>query len=202
MQKKIILDLCGGTGSFSQFYAQDDNYEVKIIDPQVWKGGIDGSGDVRFVVKFDDPIHGIIAAPPCTIFANSGARWWAGRSEQEKLDGISVMDACLRIAWAHRDTLKWWVLENPVGKMKQFLGDPTMSFQPNEYAGYSDNPRENQYTKKTLLWGDFKIPPKKELPPVDGSKLWKNYGGKSDRTKMMRSMTPDGFAKAFYLHNK
>ena len=105
MTKKIILDLCGGTGSFSRFYAENQNFDVRIIDPQVWKGGVGGSGDVRFMPKMAEQIHGILAAPPCTIFANSGARWWAGRSEAEKVEGISVMDACIRIIWTHRKTL-------------------------------------------------------------------------------------------------
>lgn len=206
--KKIILDLCGGTGSWSQFYAADPDYDVRIIDPQEWVDEDSGTGDVRFFQILDpktDPVYGILAAPPCTIFSNAGARWWAGRSNEEKIDGISVMDACIRIIFAHKmqgHPMKFWALENPIGKMTRFLGPHTFSFNPNEYAGYSDNPRENQYTKRTLLWGEFNQPEKKELPAVDGSKLHLKYGGKSARTKRERSKTPDGFAKAFYIHNK
>jgi hypothetical protein len=205
---KIILDLCGGTGSWSRFYADDPEYEVRIIDPQEWLDEDSGTGDVRFFQLPDpktDPIYGILAAPPCTIFSNAGARWWKNRSLEEKLDGISVMDACMRIVLACKmngHPLKFWAVENPVGKMRRFLGNPTMTFQPNEFAGYLDDPRSDQYTKRTLLWSEFQIPAKKKLPAIDGSKMWAKYGGKSAATKRARSATPQGFAKAFYLTNQ
>lgn len=56
------------------------------------------------------------------------------------------------------------------------------------------------YTKKTQLWGDFIPPDKKPIPNVKMNPLgsWLlNYGGKSAKTKAMRSITPMGFARAF-----
>ena len=32
---KIILDLCGGTGSWSKPY-KENGYDVRVIDPQEW----------------------------------------------------------------------------------------------------------------------------------------------------------------------
>lgn len=77
-----------------------------------------------------------------------------------------------------------------------------MNFHPCDYAGYLDNPANDLYTKRTLLWGEFREPEKKWLYPVDGTKLNLMYGGKSDRTKEMRSITPQGFAQAFYKANQ
>jgi hypothetical protein len=37
---------------------------------------------------------------------------------------------------------------------------------------------------------------------LDGQKLHRCLGGKSERTKELRSITPMGFAKAFYEANK
>ena len=35
------------------------------------------SGDISLLNPLDfGPVHGILAAPPCTHFAVSGARWW------------------------------------------------------------------------------------------------------------------------------
>ena len=45
--KKIILDLCGGTGSWSKFYNEDKNYDVKIIDFNEW-GENNLDGDISF----------------------------------------------------------------------------------------------------------------------------------------------------------
>ena len=48
---------------------------------------------------------------------------------------------------------KWWVIENPAtGRLKDFLGKPTMTYEPWEYG--------SPWTKKTALWGNFNIPPK------------------------------------------
>lgn len=60
----------------------------------------------------------------------------------------------------------------------------------------------NAYTKKTGLWGDFNRQlVKNNVEPVrlckQGS-FTQLLGGKSERTKEMRSMTPRGFAKSFY----
>jgi len=177
--KKIILDLCGGTASWSKFYTEA-GYDVRLVTlPQ----------DVRLYIPPEN-IHGILAAPPCTVFANSGARW--PRTDEAMVEGLSVMDACLRIIYTTKP--KWWALENPIGKMKRYLGQPKMYFNPCDYG--------DPFTKKTCLWGEFTEPIKKPVEPTEGSKMWAKYGGKSARTKEMRSMTPQGFAKAFYLANQ
>ena len=97
------------------------------------------------------------------------------------------MDACIRLAWVLKP--EWFVLENPVGKLRRWIGPPAMSFQPNDYG--------DPYTKRTLLWGWFNKPRKSPVAATEGSKMWARYGGKSERTKELRSATPPGFARAF-----
>src|SRR5205823_3295415 len=84
----------------------------------------------------------ILAAPPCTVFANSGAR--SGRMRR-LLEGLSIVDACLRFVVACKPV--WWALENPVGKLKHYLGEPALRFDPCDYG--------DPYTKKTCVWGAF-----------------------------------------------
>lgn len=64
--------------------------------------------------------------------------------------------------------------------------------------------RTNAYTKRTALWGCFRCPTPRRVEPVrtsmQGSWL-QQLGGASGRTKEERSITPDGFARAFYLAN-
>jgi len=64
----------------------------------------------------------------------------------------------------------------------------------------------NAYTKKTGLWGQFnrnlvikRIEPVKTAPQ---GTFTQRYGGKSEKTKELRSNTPEGFAIAFYEANK
>ncbi len=53
---------------------------------------------------------------------------------------------------------KFWCLENPIGRLVNYLGKPKMYFHPYEYG--------DPYTKKTCLWGQFNIPKKHLVEPV------------------------------------
>jgi hypothetical protein len=115
LRPQLILSLCDYTGEWSKPY-RDDDYDVVQVD-------LAHGQDVRLMELPTKPIHGILAAPPCTVFANSGARW--PRTDDEMREGLSVVDACLRIVLMTRPS--WWVLENPAGKLSRYLGPPRMT---------------------------------------------------------------------------
>jgi len=145
--------------------------------------------DVRLFRALPHPVRGVLAAPPCTDLASSGARWWAEKGEAALLSALAVVDACLRIVVVHRP--QWWVLENPVGRLTHWLGEPRMAFDPCDYG-------EN-YTKKTLLWGDFNCPQFTPAIPTEGSRMHKLPP--SNARGALRSVTPAGFARAFFEAN-
>ena len=180
--ERLILSLCDHSGAWSQPYL-DAGYRVDRVDIKT-----DGR-DVRLLKMPSDPVWGVLAAPPCTVFANSGARW--PRTDAEMVEGLSVVDACIRLVMATRP--RWWALENPIGKLSRYLGEPAWTFQP---FWFSD-----PYTKATHLWGDFTVPTRRPVFPKEGSKMHTQYGGKSERTKAARSVTPAGFARAFFEAN-
>src|SRR5581483_2537363 len=122
LRPRTILSLCDGFGSWSQPYV-DDGYHVIRVDLATT------GDDVRLMRKPAQDVHGILAAPPCTVFANSGARWT--RTDDDMREGLSVVDACLRMVIACRPA--WWALENPTGKLVRYLGPWRMTFQPNDY---------------------------------------------------------------------
>ncbi len=184
----MILDLCGGTGSWSKPY-RDAGYDVLVVDPQEWLGGEGGTGDVRLFKHLKKPVHGILAAPPCTHFSVSGARWWKGKGEEALLHALSIADACARIVLFHKPD--WWALENPVGRLRRYYGNPAYTFNPCDHG--------DPYTKRTLIWGDFKVPERNPVEPIEGSKMHKLPPG-PDRARL-RSMTPPGFAQAFFEAN-
>lgn len=177
--KKIILDLCGGTGAWSKPY-KDAGYDVRVITLP--------KNDVRLYIPPKN-VYGILAAPVCTMFAVSGNRW--KRSEDDYREALALVDACLRIIW--RCKPKFWAMENPVGTLHRWIGKPKMYFNPCDFG--------DPYTKKTCLWGEFNKPKKNPVKPIEGSKLWAKLGGKSAKTKELRSITPAGFAQAFYKAN-
>jgi len=175
---RIILDLCGGTGSWGKPY-RDAGYNVQTITlPE----------DIR-MAPYEGEVHGILAAPPCDHLAGSGARWWAGKGDQALLDALSIADACLRLVTLCSP--KWWCLENPVGRLSRYYGKSVMTFQPYEYG--------DPYQKRTCLWGNFSQPKKTPVEPTEGQKIWRMPP--SDKRKEMRSITPPGFAKAFFEAN-
>ncbi len=173
-----ILSLYDYSGVWSQPY-RDDGYEVVQVD-------LRRGQDVR-LLAFTEHVHGILAAPPCTVFAGSGARW--PRTDEEMAEGLSMVDAVCRLVLATRPS--WWALENPVGKLRRYLGKPRLIFQPCDYG--------DPYTKRTCLWGDFTIPAKTPVEPTEGSKMHLMSPG--PERAQLRSQTPAGFARAFFEAN-
>lgn len=170
---RVILDLCAGSGEWSRPYVEM-GYDVRRVDP------VRGTGDVRLML-YPGRVHGILAAPPCTVFANSGARW--PRTDADYIEGLSVVDACLRFVLMCSPV--WWVLENPIGKLKRWIGPPKLYFQPCDFG--------DPYTKKTCLWGRFADPLRSPVEPLEGSKMHRM----SSSHRAQRAVTPSGFAKAF-----
>ena len=186
----MILDLCGGTGSWSKPY-RDAGYKVIIVDPQEWLPNDPGTGDVRLFEHLGKRrrVWGVLCAPPCTDLSSSGARWWAEKGEAALLSALSVADACTRIVLLHRP--QWWALENPVGRLTRYYGPPTYRFNPCDHG--------DPYTKKTLLWGEFNIPKRTPVKPTEGSKM--HLMSPSPERARLRSATPPGFAQAFFKAN-
>jgi hypothetical protein len=185
MNDRVILDLCGGTGSWARPYEEAGYKVIRVTLPEE---------DVRLVHRLSGRIHGILAAPPCTVFANAGARW--PRTNEDMIGGLSVVDACLRAVVIYEP--QWWALENPAGKLSRYLGKPTMTFQPCDYG--------DPWTKRTCLWGKFAPPTKSPVEPTKQCKhgtYWLHcaVGGKGTKTMTARSVTPAGFAQAFFEAN-
>jgi len=187
---KTILSLCDYSGTWSQPYT-DAGYHVERID-------LAHGQDVRLLKKPAGSVRGILAAPPCTCFAIAGARW--KRTDAEMLEALSVVDACLRLVMACAPD--WWALENPVGTLKNYLGPPAFYFEPCDYG--------DAYTKKTCLWGRFKSPkPTNRVEPITVlpghnriDVYWKDQGAKLGKERQqLRSITPKGFAEAFFTAN-
>lgn len=179
VEKRIILDLCGGTGAWSRPYA-NAGYDVRIMTLPP---------DIRLCCVLPSA-YGILAAPPCTHLASSGARWFKGKGEAALLEALSIVDACLRFVALCEPV--FWVLENPVGRLVQYIGKPVMYFDPCDYG--------DLWTKKTCLWGRFNIPEKNPVPPEKKNRIW--YESPGAVRGRRRSITSPAFAQAFFEANK
>lgn len=175
----LILDLCGGQGAWSQPY-RDAGYCVDVIDV-AWVV----QQDVRRRFYTRAPVHGILAAPPCTVF--SFARNRHEPTDQEYLAALAVVDACLRIIAIQRPV--WWALENPRNKLRRYLGPPRLEFYQWEYGDAGHKP--------TCIWGTFTPPPKQPRPRTKPSTWRTAQANASPRD----AITPAGFARAFFTVN-
>lgn len=211
MKRKIILDLCGGTGSWSQPYKDAGYFVIVITLPkyditltEITKDFItfkNADKDSNVCVVRRSAIQGILAAPPCTHFTNSGAQYWKAKDKDERtIADTKIIAACLHVIAMVKP--KWWAFENPTGRMGQWMGKPQLVFNPCDFG--------DAYTKRTCLWGNFTVPEYNKVEPVfviakNGDRYspvhW-GTGGTSAKTKEKRSVTPPGFAKAFFKTNQ
>ena len=184
-EKKIILDLCGGTGAWSKPY-KEAGYDVRLITlPE---------RNVSDYTPYEQ-IYGILAAPPCTEFSLAKST-----KPRDFNKGMIVVQHCLRIIWLARKRLglKFWAMENPRGFLRQFLGRPAFAFEQWEFG--------DDGIKPTDLWGFFNDPKKiiKTRPEGMSNKYpngrWNAKGWSKSAEK--RAITPAGFAKAFYKANQ
>lgn len=192
MKPKIILALCELSGNGSRFY-REAGYDVRQFDIQK-----DPTHDVCLLPYIEEPVHGILAWPPCTEFAGSGARWWATKDPRLLKDALAIVDACLRAVLIYKPA--WWALENPVGRLPRFIGPYRMTFNPFEYGGWIEGGEETDaYSKRTCMWGNFVIPEKRPVPNTQGSKMHLIPPGPNQKNE--RSVTPLGFSRAFFTSN-
>ncbi len=101
---KIILDLCGGSGAWSQPY-KEAGYDVRVVTLPDYD---------LFTYQPPSNVYGILAAPTCTQF--SLARTTA-KTPRDLRGGMALVKRCLEIIWEARfaGTLHFWALENPMG---------------------------------------------------------------------------------------
>lgn len=210
-KNKVILSLFDHSGIWSQPY-KEAGYTVYRADIQ---DGIDIFEVMADVMRqkaeaeqegYQLRVYGILAAPPCTDFAVSGAHAWKRKENQPAdYDGSRTVEfdntvehstgmvlATLEIIAQLKP--EFWCIENPVGRISKLvpeLGQPKY-FQPCDYG--------DPYTKRTGLYGKFNMPRIIEPAlPLFGSMITSRLGSTQ---KNKRSMTPAGFARAFFEANR
>ncbi len=124
----------------------------------------------------------IVAFPPCTHLASSGARWF----EQKRKDGSQQSAIEFFMKFTNLECPKV-AIENPVGIMSSHYRKPDQIIQPWQF-GHGE-------TKATCLWlkGLPKLIPENIVNGRE-QKIWKMSPSKN-RSKL-RSKTYSGIAKA------
>lgn len=94
---------------------------------------------IRGYCEFEewDEFDLIIAHPPCTYLAASGARWWKNRKKEQK-------EAIRFVLWIARLSVPRIAIENPIGRLTTVWRKPDQIIQPWQF-GHGE-------TKATCLW--------------------------------------------------
>lgn len=169
-------DLEPCSGGHPEWHLQMDIFEAITACKRSLSLGFD-----RIALKYQSNWDLIIAFPPCTDLAVSGARWFpekrANGSQQKSID-IFLDFTFLECMWA---------IENPIGIMSTHYRKPDQIIQPWQF-GHGE-------TKATCLWLKG-LPLLKPTDFVEGreQKVWK-MPPSADRAKL-RSKTYSGIAAA------
>lgn len=197
------------SGNHGEYKIKMEHENLHYVD--MW---IDEKFTYNMSFRHDIPAPSIVFGfPDCTMFAHSGA-------QHERTD--EELNYALQMAKAVKATGESygvpWMIENPVGKLSNpnMMGKPDFYFHPRDFGGYvapheetyhPKMPHCDNYTKKTCIWcgNGFKKPQPLAVPEgVEGVNFfwgWKFLGGKSSKTKQLRSLTPRGFARAVFQAN-
>ena len=135
----------------------------------------------------------IIAFPPCTHLAVSGARWFTEGKKPIELQ-YEARDFFMKFANADCEKI---AIENPVGRMSTYWRKPDQIINPWQF-GHTTNKKTCLWLKGLPLLKETKVIPKEErtndiwLATFDG----KRAAWGSDECRKLRSKTFPGIAKA------
>jgi site-specific DNA-cytosine methylase len=122
----------------------------------------------------------VIAFPPCTHLAVSGARWFKGK-EKEQNDAVEFVRQLMELS------VPYIAIENPVGILSTRIRKPDQIIQPWQF-GYGE-------TKATCLWLKG-LPPLKPTKIVEGRTPRVHHASPGPDRWKERSRTLPGIAQA------
>ena len=157
----------------------------------------------------------VVSFAPCTDLAVSGAAHFKKKLERDP----DCQNRAVRMARLASQFECPYAVENPVSVLATLWRKPDMYWHPWEYSSHCPTgphpefpdviPPQDLYPKKTGLWcGNGFVVPTKDVHTIGAYKIPKVFpghtklGGKSARTKYIRSLTPRGFAQAVFDSNK
>ena len=172
-------------------------------------------GDVKDILEMFDSVDFIFGFPECTDLTVAGAKHFNKKRQDNpffQLEAIELADLVRCLGNIFNCP---WAFENPVGVLSTQYRPYDFKFNPCDYGGYLPKndvnplypdvyPPRDAYNKGTCIWhgNGFRQPKKKEIKPLfKENPGWKFCGGKSLKTKNIRSATPRGFAQAVFEAN-
>ena len=158
---RVCVDLCSGLGGFSQSFVNHGWKVVTVdIEPKFKPTVV---GDVTKIdwnefkqtwLNGESP-DVLLASPPCERFSIA-CRTWPKMGIKKAME---LVGACFEAVAILKP--KCWLIENPMGRLRWFLGKPGMTIRQCDYGA--------PYEKKTDLWGNIFLP---LLEGTKDAKFW------------------------------
>lgn len=174
-----VLIACEYSGSVRSAFERAGHFAMSCDLLPTEIPGRHYQGDVRDIL--DDNWDLMVAHPPCTHLAVSGARWWYDKPFRLQAEALQLVDDLLNAPIQHI------ALENPIGLISSMIRKPDQVIQPWMF-GHGE-------TKATCLW-------LKNLPLLQPTDIVEGRHGavwrmppSPDRWKL-RSATYQGIADA------
>jgi hypothetical protein len=151
---------------------------------------------------------------PCDDLAVCGAKHFAKKLAEDP-DCQRKAVALWRVVETVGDRVGCpWFGENPRSTLSTMYRRFNYRFDPADFGGYLPEddvhpmypdiiPPRDAYTKDSWIWAGngFVFPPRRPIADCGYYPGWTSLGGKSDRTKRIRSTTPRGWAAAVFFAN-
>ena len=169
---------CEFSGEVREAFRKRGHYAVScdLLDTEI--PGLHYLGPAEDIIN--DGWDMMIAFPPCTYLASSGARWWPERQQEQK-EALEFVNTLLN---APIDKI---VLENPIGRISTAIRKPDQIIQPWQF-GHGE-------VKATCLWLK-NVPLLVPTDIVDGRTPRVHYASPGPNRWRVRSRTLTGIAEA------
>ena len=167
MKRLNVFSGCTEFGSEVQAF-KDRGHNVITLGME---GGVDIKGDIRDM-HFNHPkgyYDFMIFHPPCTEFSLANYRLGVCKS---RTPDLTIVEACFRIVEESKP--KYWIIENPRGCLKHFIGEPQATIKYSDYGHPSMKP--------TNLWGNF---PMFTFKTASNFKPWKESIPRSPKKRAL-----------------
>ena len=181
----------------------------------IWLDHFKSNESMRYITARIPIPEIIFGFPECTDLAVSGAAHFQKKRLADPLFQVKAVDNALLVRDLGNQWGCKWAFENPVSVIATKYRKPDFYFHPWEYGGYITGDGVHPtypdyiapfdaYPKYTAIWhgNGFVEPERKPVAVKPGySTQHRKLGGKSLKTKNIRSATPRGFAEAVFQAN-
>lgn len=157
----------------------------------------------------------VFGFPECTDLTNAGSKHFGKKRGFNPMFQSEAIELCDLVRVVGVLCGSKWAFENPKGAVSTQYRPYDFRFDPCDFGGYLPDddkhplypdvyPPRDAYNKDTCIWhgGGFKEPKRKRVEPLfKANPGWEKCGGKSTKTKNIRSATPRGFSYAVFDAN-